>query len=147
MHNEKERFTSRVAVFLVLKKQDQILLTLRQNTGFADGLYTLASGHVEENESIKQAMIREAEEEIGIHIKPEDLKLVHVMQHKYNIHYIDFFFECDTYQGNPLNCEPEKCGDVRFFSPSTLPDNLISIVRQALHMIAIGSNYSEYGIK
>ena len=82
MHHNKERFTSRVAVYLVLTKNDQVLLTLRQNTGFADGLYSLASGHVDEGETIKHAMIREAKEEIGILIKPDDLKFVHAMQHK-----------------------------------------------------------------
>ena len=146
MHNEKKRFTSRVAVYLVLTKDDQVLLTLRQNTGFADGLYGLASGHVEENETIKHAMIREAEEEIGIHIKPDDLKLAHIMQHKSQSHYIDFYFHCYSFQGEPLNCEPEKCGDVRFFPKDKLPENLIVNVRQALQLINIGSNYSEYGI-
>jgi 8-oxo-dGTP pyrophosphatase MutT (NUDIX family) len=146
MQPTKERFTSRMAVYLILKKNNQILLTLRQNTGWSDGLYSLASGHVEKNESIKLAMIREAKEEIGICIKPENLNLVHIMQHKCDKHYIDFYFQCETYQGEPLNCEPEKCGDVRFFHKNNLPDNLVGNVRQALTLIGTGSNYSEYGI-
>ena len=145
MNHNKERFTSRVAVYLVLIKNDQVLLTLRQNTGFADGLYSLASGHLDEGETIKHAMIREAEEEIGIVINPDDLKLVHVMQHKSQKHYIDFYFLCEHFKGNPLNCEPDKCGDVSF-SLDKLPDNLCGNVRQALAQINNGSNYSEYGI-
>lgn len=146
MNHNKERFTSRVAVYLVLIKHDQVLLTLRQNTGFADGLYSLASGHLDEGEAIKHAMIREAKEEIGIIINPDDLKLVHIMQHKSQKHYIDFYFQCEHYIGNPLNCEPEKCGDVSFFPKDKLPDNLVGNVSQALEQINIGSNYSEYGI-
>lgn len=146
MHYEKERFTSRLAVYLVLIKNDQVLLTLRQNTGFADGFYSLASGHVDEGESIKQAMIREAKEEIGICIEPDDLNLVHIMQHQSSKHYIDFYFQCESFQGNPLNCEPEKCGDVRFFPKDELPESVVGNVRQALQLINIGSNYSEYGI-
>ena len=146
MPQNKERFTSRVAVYLVLIKNDQVLLALRQNTGFADGLYSLASGHVEEGETIKHAMIREAQEEIGIRINTDDLKLVHIMQHQSHRHYIDFYFQCESFQGNPLNCEPEKCGDVCFFPKAKLPNNICGNVRQALQMINIGSNYSEYGI-
>ena len=146
MHNNEERFTSRVAVYLVLAKNDQVLLTLRQNTGFADGFYGLASGHVEEGETIEHAMIREAKEEIGILIEHDDLKFVHVMQHQSQKHYIDFYFQCESFKGDPLNCEPEKCGDVRFFPKDKLPDNVIGNVRQALQLINIGSHYSEYGI-
>ena len=123
------------------------MLTLRQNTGFADGLYSLASGHLEKNETIKsRRMIREAEEEIGIIISPDDLKLVHVTQHQSCTHYIDFYFQCERYTGDPLNCEPEKCGDVSFFPKDKLPDNLCGNVRSALEQINIRSNYSEYGI-
>ncbi len=146
MDQKKNRFTSRVAVYLVLIKKNQVLLTLRENTGFADGLYSLASGHLEEGETLKHAMIRESEEEIGISMRPEDLKLVHVMQHKSDKHYLDFYFQCDQFKGNPLNCEPDKCGDVRFFPQEKLPENLVGNVRQALEQINRGSYYSEYGI-
>ena len=147
MNNNKERFTSRVAVYLVLIKNNQILLNLRKNTGFADGLYGLASGHLEDGETIRQAMIREAEEETGIIINPDDLKLVHVAQHKSNNHYVDFYFQCDSYAKEPVNCEPEKCGDVRFFPLNKLPDNFCGNVRQALEYIKHGSYYSEYGFE
>jgi 8-oxo-dGTP pyrophosphatase MutT (NUDIX family) len=146
MNYDKQRFVSRVAVYLVLVKDNQVLLTLRQNTGFADGLYSLASGHVDEGETIKHAMVREAKEEIGISIKPEDLELVHIMQHKSQYHYIDFYFECQSYHGVPANCEPLKCGDVCFFPKDKLPHNLVGNVAQALKLISIGENYSEYAI-
>ena len=79
---EKERFTSRLAVYLVLIRDGKILLSLRQNTGFSDGLYSLVSGHVDAGESVRHAIIREAQEEAAITINPQDLKLVHTMQHQ-----------------------------------------------------------------
>lgn len=143
---EKERFTSRLAVYLVLIQDGKVLLSLRQNTGFADGLYSMVSGHVDENESVRHAMIREAQEESGITIEPQHLTLVHTMQHQSKRHYIDFYFMCDTYSGNPLNCEPEKCGEVAFFPINHLPENMAGNVRQALKEISLGNTYSEYGI-
>ena len=65
MYHDKERFSSRLAVYLVLIKNDRVLLTLRQNTGFANGLYSLASGHVDEGETIKQAMVREQKKKLA----------------------------------------------------------------------------------
>jgi ADP-ribose pyrophosphatase YjhB (NUDIX family) len=142
---EKKRFTSRLAVYLVLIHDGKILLSLRQNTGFADGLYSLISGHVDEGETIRHAMVREAQEEVAIKLEPQNLKLVHVMQRQGMYHYIEFYFMCTTFAGNPLNCEPEKCGDVRFFQVNHLPENIADNVRKALKEISLNNNYSEYG--
>ncbi len=66
-----------VAVYLVLgKKQQQqqqqgalknqsILMSLRKDTGYMDGFYSLCAGHVDEGETVLEAMVREAREEIG----------------------------------------------------------------------------------
>lgn len=70
----KERYQSKVAVvFLLLTKETdkgtEILLQRRCNTGYMDGKYDRAcSGHLEKDESLSMAIIREAKEEIGIDI-------------------------------------------------------------------------------
>jgi hypothetical protein len=46
----------------------------------------------------------------------------------------------------PLNCEPEKCGEVTFFPINHLPENMAGNVRQALKEISLGNSYSEYGL-
>lgn len=57
--------------------QVETLFQKRKNIGYCDGFYDLsASGHVDENESMKQAMCREAKEELGIDINVEDLEFV-----------------------------------------------------------------------
>lgn len=144
---QKERFTTRVAVYLVLKHEGKILLALRQNTGYADGLYSLVSGHLEDNETIKQSMAREACEEVGIIIDPVDLEIVHVVQHKSNKHYINFYCTCTKWQGTPINCEPDKCSDVSFFPIDNLPPNTLDSVVKALCHINYGSYFSEYGLE
>lgn len=63
-----ERFTLRCATYLLLIKSGKILLQRRFNTGWKDGKYTLISGHLDGQETIAQAMVREAEEEAGIPI-------------------------------------------------------------------------------
>ena len=81
----KERFQNGiVADLLMIKNEDgkkKILLSKRKNTGYKDGEYELPGGHLEENEDLYEAMIREAKEELGISLKRENLKIVHIMHH------------------------------------------------------------------
>ncbi|WP_330230576.1 NUDIX domain-containing protein [Nocardia sp. NBC_00508] len=56
-----------------------MLFGQRQNTGFEDGSSHLPSGHLEADESVITALIREAEEEIGISINPDDVNFAHIM--------------------------------------------------------------------
>ena len=75
----KERNKAVPAVYLVLEDAGSILVGLRQNTGYEDGMYQVFAGHVEEGELPKEAMIREANEELGITLYPDDLFLAHTM--------------------------------------------------------------------
>ncbi|MGL4539936.1 MAG: NUDIX domain-containing protein [Candidatus Rhabdochlamydia sp.] len=69
-------------VYLIVKKKNAILLSLRQNTGYYDGSYGLVSGHVEEEESAINALIREAKEEAGIQLFSSQIKPIHIMHRK-----------------------------------------------------------------
>jgi 8-oxo-dGTP pyrophosphatase MutT (NUDIX family) len=89
--------------YLILIKDNKLLLGRRRNTGFKDGDYGLISGHGEENESAIQALIRESRKEAGIIIKPEDVNIAHIMYRKSdsseteNNERIDFFFTTKRY--------------------------------------------------
>ncbi len=72
----RDYFTIIPAVYLILEKDNKILLLRRYNTGYNDGLYSLPSGHVEDGEFPIDALIREAQEEIGIIIAKEHLLLL-----------------------------------------------------------------------
>ncbi|WP_264374739.1 NUDIX domain-containing protein [Wolbachia endosymbiont (group B) of Carcina quercana] len=80
--SNKIRFKSIVAVYLIVEQGNKTLLLLRKNTGYADGLFGLVSGHVEENESINEACVREGHEEAGIVLNSENLDLAYVLQRK-----------------------------------------------------------------
>lgn len=138
------RHTIIPAVFLFLIKDKKILLIRRFQTGWEDGKYTVPSGHLEGNETIADAMIRETREEVGIEVKKEDLQLVHVSSRKATDgERVDFFFITKQWQGEPSNCEPEKCDDIQWFPVHELPDNTVSILQQALDHYNRGVFYSE----
>ena len=91
----KERFKNGiVADLLIIKNKGnnkKILLAKRKNTGYKDGEYEIPGGHLEENEDLYEAMIREAREELGILLQREDLRIIHIMHH-YTGNIINFIF-------------------------------------------------------
>lgn len=140
------KLRSYVCVYLILREENKILLSLRQNTKFEDGNWSLIAGHVEENENATEAMIREAEEEANIKIIPENLKVIYMMDRitpgRQNI---DIFFNCSEYSGELFNNEPHKCGGLSFFDINNLPKNTVNYVKKAILDIENGTIYSEFG--
>ncbi|MDZ7955173.1 NUDIX domain-containing protein [Nostoc sp. DedQUE09] len=53
------------ASYIILIKNEKILLIRRVNTGYEDGKYSVV-GLVDGNETFVQAVVREAKEEVGI---------------------------------------------------------------------------------
>lgn len=76
---QKERNQVIPSVFLMLKKENDVLLQRRYGTGFQDGQYTFPSGHVEANETPTVAACRETLEETGIMVEPKDVKFEQVL--------------------------------------------------------------------
>ncbi len=141
---QKERFKIIPAVYLVLIKDNKILLSRRYNTGYFDGDYSLPAGHLDGNETLKQAMIREAKEEIDMFLDPADLELAHTMNRKIlNNERMDFFFTAKKWQGEPKIMEPDKCDDLNWLESNNLPKNIIPYIRQAINSILNNIIYSE----
>lgn len=143
-----ERHTIIPASYLILKKENKILLIRRFNTGFEDGKYSMIAGHVDQGETFTQAMIREAHEEAGIILSPGDLKLVHMMHRKSHVdaeERIDAYFLASTWSGNLENKEPHKCDDFSWFDMNELPKNMIPYIVFALEQIKQNILYSEQG--
>lgn len=128
------RHTLRVAVYALLIKDNQILLSKRKNTGYMDGLYSLPAGHMEKGEKLVSALVREIQEEIGLLVQPTDLTLYHVMhrQEEDDVEYIDFYFKVSYWLGEPRNNEPEKCEHIKWFPIEVLPLKIVPSVKAAI---------------
>ncbi len=137
----QKRTGASVNAYLILKKEGELLLQLRKNTGYYDGMWSLVAGHVEDGESATQGMAREAREEIGI--EALDLRVLHIMHRKSNRINVDLFFESTRWRNPVQNREPNKCERLQFFPMENLPPNLVDYNRSALQSIARGEFYSE----
>jgi mutator protein MutT len=109
-------------------------------------MYILPAGHVNKGESATQALVREAEEELGIKIQRHDAELAHIMQHEYpDESYFHFYFEIKNWEGEPENLEPDKCDDLRWVDVGALADfPVLDDVKAALKNIEEGLMLSSY---
>jgi len=140
----RHRVTGDVHLLLV-EDEGQVLFGRRQNTGFEDGAYHLPSGHLEGGESVVEALIREAKEEIGVTIVPQHVEFVHVMHNSSSGGRVAFFFKVQRWESTPDNREPDKCSELRWFPLDSLPDQLIDYCRTALGHIVASESFSVYG--
>lgn len=135
------RHSETVDVHLVLRRGEEVLLARRANTGYADGLLHVPSGHLEDGEDVRSGMIREAREEIGIELTPEDLTAALVMQHRApgGEARIGWFFVAPYGSGGePVNREPHKCSELAWHRLDALPDDMVAYCRAGLDAYRAG---------
>jgi 8-oxo-dGTP diphosphatase len=139
------RFQVAVSVNLIFRKGGKYLLLRRANTGWADGYYTLPAGHLNGNEALTWAAIREAKEEVGVDLAPDQLKLVHVMHRsdkEDDQERIDFYFLVKKWQGKPRVAEPEKSDQLGWFAVTGIPERTLENVKHVLQRYQL-QNLSE----
>lgn len=141
----QDRFKLVSAVHLFLIRDSQILLLRRFNTGYEDGKYSVVAGHLDGNEEVKEAAVREAREEAGIELSVEDIEVVGVMHRKSTDERIDFFVAARLWKGEVINREPDKCDDLSWFPLDALPSNTIPYVKKAIENFRSGIWFDSFG--
>lgn len=139
-----------IDVHVLLVESGNILLIRRRDTNPAfDGHWHLPSGKLDADESALDAAAREAEEEIGVLINPDDLHHVHTLHVNGSgpEPRLGLFFEARRWVGEPNNCEPAKCSALRWFPLNALPKELIDYPATAIHAYLGGQTFSIHGWK
>ncbi|PYG01600.1 ADP-ribose pyrophosphatase YjhB, NUDIX family [Georgenia satyanarayanai] len=126
---------------------DSVLLQLRSGTGFMDGHWACgAAGHVEAGESVLDAAVREATEELGVRIAPTDLLPLTVMHRTQGTglaidERVDFFLSCRRWHGEPRLREDKAAALrwVRLDALDSLREPVVPHERQVLDALAAGT--------
>lgn len=147
-----------VTVHLLFFRENQILLLRRFNTGYADGMYSVPAGHLDGGETVRMAAQREALEEIGVHIKIEDIAFSTIMHRKSGdtllppsgtgagtSERVDFFLHVKSWEGEPFNAEPDKCDELLWCDMDALPEVIIPYVKRAIQNFRDGVAFEEFG--
>jgi 8-oxo-dGTP diphosphatase len=121
------------SVHLLFYRNDQALLLKRQNTGFSDGMWSVIAGRMDGGEEVKAAAVREAQEEAGLILEESDLEVIGVLhRNSPDSEWIDFFLRVHSWREEPVNMEPHKCAELRWFPLGSLPENTIPFIKKAL---------------
>jgi 8-oxo-dGTP diphosphatase len=134
-----------VTIHLLFIRENQILLARRFNTGYRDGEYSVPAGHLDGNETVIAAGMREAKEEVGVEVEAGDMTFSSVMHRIEGDERVDFFVQVHMWQGGIVNAEPEKCDDLRWVNLNELPENTIPYVRRAISNHLNGITFDEFG--
>lgn len=134
-------------VGIILVKNKEVFLVKRRNTDWASGQWNFPGGLLEKDETLAQAAVREAFEEMGVVLNPASLELVHVIHIQASAananDIIGFYFAAREWQGTPFNKEPHRHEQAGWFSMNALPENSTTHALQALSGFLSGAHYSE----
>lgn len=134
-----------VDLHLVLLRDECILMGERRNTAFASGQYHVPAGHLEAGETIIDGLIREAREETGIAIAPEDVHLSYVMHVHEPVDRLSMFFAVDRWSGEIENREPDRCAGWEWRPVRALPVNTVPYARKAIADIVAEKQLGVFG--
>jgi 8-oxo-dGTP pyrophosphatase MutT (NUDIX family) len=143
-------YSSVVDVLLILTRGDHVLLAQREGTGYADGMWNLPSGKLEDGEHALAALIRETREEIGINLRPDELRhtgVVHCRNPEQDAR-LGLFFAAPSHpesQGEPFNAEPHKCAQLAWFPLELLPADTVPYTAVGLDLYRTGQPFTTLG--
>lgn len=128
--------------------ENEYLLHKRINSYFADH-YSVPGGHIDDYETPVECVIREGMEELGVTLKPEDIKFVNVIYRSRpdkNDVRIDFCHVIESWEGEMRVKEPEKHEEPFWCVISQFPKPMVPYVEEAIKDIESGKIYSEANI-
>lgn len=128
-----------IVQMVVSNHQNDVLLLERANTGFLDGWLTLPGGHVEKDEPILEAAIRECREETTLQVTEAQVGLV--MPYRGGV---DYVVVARSWNGTPTIGEPSNCSRLEWFSRDDLPEHATRVVRTALKLLSQGVWFHQY---
>ncbi|AMC01003.1 NUDIX hydrolase [Aerococcus viridans] len=154
MASEKMRYTNPSAGILILTRkldgQKQVLLQQRGQTEMLANKWDCISGHVEAQETVRQAMVREVYEELGVYIQADDLAFVGLTHLRLDDEttYYNIYLTTDRFVGTPQIMETDKHDDLKWVNLTDLPTMANEIVQnryEAIQHLGQPPFYSEEG--
>ncbi|WP_103530645.1 NUDIX domain-containing protein [Streptomyces sp. SM11] len=119
-----------------------VLLQRSENAKFAQGMWDLPVGKSEPGEPITETAVRELYEETGLTVKPESLKVAHIIHGAWGVEapngFLTVVFTAHEWAGEPENREPRKHSQVRWVDVNAIPEEFVDTTASALHRYFTG---------
>ena len=125
------------AVIVHDRATDRVVLLQRgPRAKFGQGMWDLPMGKSEPGEPITDTAVRELYEETGLTVKPESLKVAHIVHGAQGVEtpngYLTVVFATHDWTGDPENREPDKHAQVRWTEVDALPQEFVRTSAGAL---------------
>ncbi|WP_046494461.1 NUDIX domain-containing protein [Streptomyces odonnellii] len=139
-----ESMTLLVAAVIVHDKAANriVLLQRGEHAKFASGMWDLPVGKSEPGEPVTETAVRELYEETGLTVKPESLKVAHIIHSAWGVEapngFLTVVFAAHEWSGEPENREPHKHAQVRWVDAHTIPEEFVATSASALRRYLTG---------
>ncbi|MFJ3793469.1 NUDIX domain-containing protein [Kitasatospora sp. NPDC090091] len=116
-----------VDTHVIVRTEDGKMLLSQRGGPYGYGQWHAPSGKLEPGELPAVGAARELEEETGLVVDPDHLRLAYTVSHYQSpsVQRLGLFFVATVWEGEPENREPAKCLDLRWFTEHELPEDLI----------------------
>lgn len=127
---------------IIVNSKGEILIGKR--IGSHAQRYSIPGGSLELGETFEAAAIREAKEEIGITLKnPKVIAVTNNLEtyRQEGVHFISVILLAESFDGEPKILEPEKCAELLWCDPHSLPEPHFDASRLAVECYLDGAVY------
>ena len=127
-------------MFGILQRGNSILLIKRENTGYMDGYWAFPGWRLDPGEDVKEWLVRELSEEVGVIVDIESPHVEHIsfMSNpewaEWDIPQAAFIYcvRTEHFSWEPENKEPHKCEKIEWFDLDDLPEKILPIQKEML---------------
>lgn len=116
---------------------DRILLLRRgPKAKFGHGQWDLPVGKNDPGETVLDTAVRELEEETGLVVRPQSLRLAEVVHSAWGVEapngYVGVIYVTSEWSGELVNAEPEKHDRLEWFDVGALPEPFVPVAATVL---------------
>ncbi|MFH1047205.1 MAG: NUDIX domain-containing protein [Patescibacteria group bacterium] len=130
----------KVGIGCLVMKDGRVLLGKRLSK-LAPGVYGGVGGHLENMESVEEALRREVREEAGIELgELKFLCAINYREYEPN-HYIGLGFVAELKSGEPQNMEPDKCEGWDWYDLDNLPEPMLGATALYVKALQTGQTF------
>ncbi|MBG6136812.1 NUDIX domain-containing protein [Longispora fulva] len=132
-----------LGVLIILTRDEEVLLTLHKGTG----QWSVPSGPLVGDENVLDAAVREAREKVDVQLTAEELEFVGVIHRRHgperaNMAFVFHALNVPELQGEPVNADPERCAEIRWFPMEEPPEKASPNTVRGLELLDSGESLS-----